>query len=209
MDRRTFVGTAIAFGATAPVTAAEKIITPPQVEGPFYPYDRPAVDDADLVQIHSGDAKALGQVVHLFGVARSWSGRPLEGLQIELWQCDSNGKYHHLADREPREKDHRFQGYGRTITDERGGFRFRTIRPVSYAAGPNLIRTPHIHIAASWKGVRRLTTQLYIAGEPLNEGDSELAKLLPAQRPALIRPWTDGSSIEPGALQAHYDLLLI
>ena len=209
MDRRTFVGSAIAFGAAAPALAAEKIITPPQVEGPFYPYDRPPVDDADLVQLRSGDASALGQVVHLFGTARSWSGRPLAGLQIELWQCDSNGKYHHPADREARKPDLRFQGYGRTMTDAKGGFRFRTIRPVSYAAGPAVVRTPHIHIAASWKGVRRLTTQFYIAGEPLNDADGELAKLLPAQRPALIRPWTDASSIEPGALQAHYDLLLI
>ncbi|HWH17341.1 MAG TPA: protocatechuate 3,4-dioxygenase [Allosphingosinicella sp.] len=209
MDRRTFVGSAIAFGATAPAFASQKIITPPQVEGPFFPYDPPAVHDNDLVQIRAGEAKALGQVVHLFGTARGWSGRPIAGLQIELWQCDANGKYHHPADQEPRQPDLRFQGYGKTITDKDGGFRFRTIRPVSYAAGPDLVRTPHIHIAASSKGVRRLTTQLYIAGEPLNDSDSELAKLLPAQRPALIRPWTDGSSIEPGALQAHYDLLLI
>ena len=208
MDRRTFVASSLAFGAAGPLQAAQKIITPPQVEGPFYPYERPAVDDSDLVQIRSGDARALGQVVHLFGVARSWSGVPMRGLQIELWQCDANGKYHHPADREARKPDLRFQGYGRTVTDDKGGFHFRTIRPVSYAA-PNTVRTPHIHIAASSKGVRRLTTQLYIAGEPLNDGDGELAKLLPAQRPALIRPWTDGSSIEPGALQAHYDLLLI
>lgn len=209
MDRRTFVGALTAFGAAAPLRAAEKIITPPQVEGPFYPYDLPLVHDTDLVQIRAGDARALGQVVHLFGTARSWSGRPIGKLLVELWQCDSNGKYHHPADREKRTPDPRFQGYGRTQTDAEGGFHFRTIRPVSYAAGPDLVRTPHIHIAASWKGVRRLTTQLYIAGEPLNENDSELAKLLPAQRPALIRPWKDGSSIEPGALQAHYDLLLI
>lgn len=209
MDRRTFVGALTAFAAAAPARAAEKIITPPQVEGPFYPYELPLIHDNDLVQLRAGDARAIGQVVHLFGTARGWSGRPIGNLLVELWQCDANGKYHHPADSEKRTRDPRFQGYGRTHTDANGSFHFRTIRPVSYAAGPDLVRTPHIHIAASWKGIRRLTTQLYVAGEPLNEKDSELAKLLPAQRPALIRPWTDGSSIEAGALQAHYDLLLI
>lgn len=209
MDRRTFVGAAAAFGIVGPARASEKIITPPQVEGPFYPYDLPLVHDTDLVQVRAGDASALGQVAHLFGTARGWSGRPIEGLLIELWQCDANGKYHHPADSEQRKPDPRFQGYGRTVTGKDGSFRFRTIQPVSYAAGPNLVRTPHIHLAASFRGVRRLTTQLYVEGEPLNDTDSELGKLLPVQRPALIRPWTDGSSIEPGALQAHYDLLLI
>ena len=209
MDRRTFVGALTALGAAGPLRAAEKIITPPQVEGPFYPYDLPLIHDADLVQVRAGDARAIGQVVHLFGTARGWSGRPIRNLLVELWQCDANGKYHHPEDREKRSPDPRCQGYGRTLTDSSGGFHFRTIRPVSYAAGPNLVRTPHIHIAASLRGVRRLTTQLYIAGEPLNDNDFELAKLLPAQRPALIRPWTDGRNIEPGALQAHYDLLLI
>src|SRR5690606_40476026 len=49
---------------------------------------------------------------------------------VEIWQCDANGVYLHPGDRGPR--DQGFQGYGRTVTDGGGSYRFRTIRPVAY-----------------------------------------------------------------------------
>lgn len=211
MDRRTFIGALGGLSMSSSlVEAAQKVITPPQVEGPYYPYDEPGVIDNDLVRLRTGDAQALGHVVHLFGTARTWNGNPIPNLRVDLWQCDANGRYHHPRDRQSRPLDARFQGYGRALTDKDGKFSFRTIKPVSYSMG-RVVRTPHIHLAAfdSRHNVRRLTTQLYIAGEALNDTDQELAKLLPLQREALIRPWTDGSNIERGALQAHYDLLLI
>ena len=32
-------------------------------------------------------------------------------------------------------------------------------------------RTPHIHFAVSGAGLERMTTQMYLAGEPMNERD--------------------------------------
>jgi protocatechuate 3,4-dioxygenase beta subunit len=209
MDRRTFVGGLTALGVYSSLQTPQKIITPSQVEGPFYPYDEPSIIDTDLVRLRAGDAQALGQVVHLFGTARTWDGNPIANLRVDLWQCDANGRYHHPLDKEARPLDPRFQGYGRARTDRNGQFQFRTIKPVSYSMGQTT-RTPHIHLAAfdSRNNVRRLTTQLYIAGEPLNDTDQELSKLLRRQREALIRPWTNGDSIELGALQARYDLVI-
>lgn len=209
MDRRTFIGAATAIGMAAPLRAAERLVTPPQTEGPFYPYERPGIDDNDLVRLRAGDAAALGQVGHVSGTVRDYDGEPIANMLIEIWQCDANGKYHHPDDDAPRTPDPRFQGYGRVLTDREGRFSFRTIRPVAYGIGGGQMRAPHIHLAASSRGVRRLTTQLYVAGEPLNDGDFELAKILPVQRPALIRPWTDGSAIEPGSQMAAYDIVLV
>jgi protocatechuate 3,4-dioxygenase beta subunit len=209
MHRRIFLGAGLALGAAAQVRAAERIVTAQQVEGPFYNYDLPKVHDTDLVRLLAGDAPAVGQVTHVFGTAQSWSGRPVKDALIEIWQCDANGRYHHPDDHEQRPLDVRFQGYGRTMTDASGGFRFRTIRPVAYAIGNGEMRTPHIHLALSTRGVRRLTTQLYVEGEALNEKDSEIAKLLPVQRSGLIRPFTDGSAIEAGAQTVRYDLILV
>ena len=45
-------------------------------------------------------------------------------------------------------------------------YRFRTIRPVPYPG-----RTPHIHAAVFQEGGRPFVTQIYVAGEPLNQRD--------------------------------------
>lgn len=189
--------------------AEDRLFTSPQTEGPYYPYDKPKVFDNDLVRINAGDAPALGQVAHVFGRTIEPDGTPIPDMLIEIWQCDANGRYHHPGDTAPRPLDVRFQGYGRTTTDRNGEFRFRTIKPVAYEIGGGRYRTPHIHLAASSRDVRRLTTQLYVEGEPRNDSDFELARAPAILRPGLIRPYTDGSAIEPGALQARYDIVLI
>lgn len=188
------------------------IVTPPQIEGPFYPYDPPAEIDADLVRLNTDDASALGQVVHLFGTVRRPDGRPYGNVTVELWQADARGKYRHPDDTAGLTRDPKFQGYGRTTTDEAGAFRFRTIRPPAYVIDParDDRRAPHFHLAVSTRGVRRLTTQLYIEGELLNETDRWLHMVAdPAQRAALIRPLEDGAAIERNALRAHYDIVMI
>jgi protocatechuate 3,4-dioxygenase beta subunit len=169
----------------------------------------PRSQDADLVRVRNGDAAALGQVTHVQGALWDDDGRPVPGALIEIWQCDANGRYLHTADAELRPRDLRFQGYGRTTTGPDGAFRFRTIKPVSYQVTGGPLRTPHIHVAVSTRGVRRLTTQLYVEGEPLNAQDIVLARTPEMFRPGLISPYTDGSTIEPGALTAGYDLVLV
>lgn len=189
-----------------PVTAA-------QVEGPFYPYnDKPTDQDADLVRVTGVDAAAQGQVAHVTGVLCDPYGAPLAGALIEIWQCDQTGRYLHRDDpNTDRPRDPGFQGYGKTLTDARGGFRFRTIKPVSYSAilgGEQIWRAPHIHATVSTGGTRRLTTQLYVAGAPENDADILLSQITPTQREGLIRPYAPGTGSESGALAAHYDLVV-
>jgi protocatechuate 3,4-dioxygenase, beta subunit len=212
MHRRGLILAGLGLAAASPLRAAEP--TPVQMEGPFYPYRKPRDQDADLVRLRSGDAPALGQVVHVLGSAYDVvEGAPLKGALIEIWQCDNNGRYVHPDDHETRPRDPRFQGYGKTLTDAQGKFRFRTIRPVSYAfqvpGGPSGHRTPHIHLAVSTRGVRRLTTQLYVEGERLNDDDIALKTIAPAQRAGIVRPLTDGATLEAGAQMLQYDLMVV
>lgn len=185
-----------------------------QTEGPFYPYDdMPTDQDADLVRITGQDAHALGQITHLTGVVRGQFGEPLGGALVEVWQCDSGGRYIHRDDPHTTvARDSGFQGYGKTLADRDGAFRFRTIKPVAYSAPTpigEIRRAPHIHVAVSTRGVRRLTTQLYVAGEPLNDQDLILAHMATAdQREGVIRPYAPGTGDEAGALAAHYDLVV-
>ena len=74
--------------------------------------------------------------------------------------------------------------------------------------GEQIWRAPHIHVAVSTRGVRRLTTQLYVAGAPQNDADILLQQVTPIEREGLIRPFTPGAGAESGALAAHYDLIV-
>lgn len=69
-------------------------------------------------------------------------------------------------------------------------------------------RTPHIHFAVSGPGFRRLTTQMYVAGEARNASDSILNAVRdPVRRAAPIMPLT-ASDAEDGALDACFDTVL-
>ena len=135
-------------------------------------------------------------VTHVFGRVLDAEGSAVPHARIEIWQCDSHGRYHYVDDRSSPPVDADFQGYGSTISGTDGAYRFRTIRPVPYPG-----RTPHIHFAISAPGRGRLITQMYVAGEPLNERDSVLAQISdPGARARVIVPLEPAPQMEAGAL---------
>jgi protocatechuate 3,4-dioxygenase, beta subunit len=184
--------------ATLPPTAR-------QTAGPFYPLSIPADSDNDLVQVAGHNGAAKGAITYVSGQVLDPDGRALRGVRVEIWQCDTNGRYHYVRDdRADAPLDDNFQGYGQTVTDEAGGYRFRTIRPVPYPG-----RTPHIHFALSGPRSGRFTTQMYIAGEPLNERDDVLMGVRdPAARARLIVPLRPAPEIEANALAGTFDIVL-
>lgn len=153
--------------------------TPAQTAGPFYPLEFPLDDDNDLTRVRGRNAVARGRIVDIEGRLLDPDGRPIPGARVEIWQCDANGRYHHPHDR-GGPLDENFQGFGHHTTDANGRYRFRTIRPVPYPG-----RTPHIHYAVLMPGRRPFTTQLYVAGDPGNEGDF-LYRRVPAERRHLV-----------------------
>jgi protocatechuate 3,4-dioxygenase beta subunit len=131
-------------------------------------------------------------------------GKPVPQGRIEIWQCDSHGRYHNVDDRSSRSLDPNFQGYGTTSSGDDGGYRFRTIRPVAYPG-----RTPHVHFAISPPGGGRLVTQMYVAGESANERDPVLNAIRDqAARARVVVPLEPASQIEAGALSGMFDIVL-
>ena len=185
--------------------AAALPLTPRQTAGPFFPLSIPADSDNDLVQIAGHKGTAKGAVTYISGRVLDRDERPLSGVRVEIWQCDANGRYHYVRDASADTPlDENFQGYGQTLTDEKGGYRFRTIRPVPYPG-----RTPHIHFAVSGPGLARFTTQMYIAGDPLNERDGVLMGVRdPAARARLIVPLRPAPELEANALAGTFDIVL-
>lgn len=193
-------------GAAVPrrAGAATLLPTPAQTAGPFYPKTLPADIDNDLVRIAGHESQAGGTVTHVLGRILDPAGRPIPQAQVEIWQCDGHGRYHHVDDRSAPPRDADFQGYGRTVSGADGGYRFRTIRPVPYPG-----RTPHIHFAIAAPGHPRLVTQMYVAGEPLNERDPVLAALRdPQARARVIIRLEPAPQIEPSALSGTFDVVL-
>jgi protocatechuate 3,4-dioxygenase beta subunit len=160
------------LGATAalplfatPALADDRPPTPRMTEGPFYPQTFPKDSDADLTRIAGRDRVANGKILDLSGRVLDRAGRPRAGSRVEIWQCDATGQYHHVGEPE-FSGDPNFQGFGAVTTDVEGRYAFRTIKPVPYPG-----RTPHIHFTVAEGGKRRLTSQMFVEGEPLNERD--------------------------------------
>jgi len=196
----------LAVAGRAGQALAELVATPPQTTGPFYPVERPLDADNDLVQVAGRPQRAAGEVVHLFGRVLDPDGRALPGAEVQIWQCDARGYYHHPGDRGDRggQADPDFQGFGSARTDPEGGYRFRTIRPVPYPG-----RTPHIHFAVLGAEFDPLVTQMYLRGEPRNERDGLFRSIRdPAQRDSVLVSLEAGPEVEDGAVAGTFDLVI-
>jgi len=205
--RRVLVGAGAALIAgpvCAGAASSPPIVTPGQTEGPFYPVSFPADMDADLVRVQGRQAQAMGRVTHVSGRVLDRRGRIVRGAMVEIWQCDARGVYNHPRAPGQGRHDAGFQGYGRTAINAAGGYTFRTIRPVAYPG-----RTPHIHFKVNVPGVGRLTTQLYVAGEPQNATDGVLNAIRDrGARESVTMRLEDAGAIEADALKGTFDIVL-
>ena len=173
--------------------------TPRDAEGPFYPSRIPAEADADLTRVAGRTAAAKGTPLELSGRVLATDGAPLAGARVELWQCDSLGRYHHV-DGDPGTRDEGFQGYGVVTTGADGRYAFRTIRPVPYGGRP-----PHLHFKIAHPRAAPLTTQLYPRGESAERG----AGFGLSGRDARARlEFAMSAGRDPGLLAAAYDFVM-
>ncbi|MEM8945859.1 MAG: protocatechuate 3,4-dioxygenase [Planctomycetota bacterium] len=192
-------------GIWTPGAFAEALTqTASQTEGPFYPDQLPLDTDNDLLRINDLLTPAVGEVTHLSGRVMNIRGEPMRNVVVEIWQVDSNGTYLHSESSRRGDYDQNFQGYGRFLTNRKGEYYFRTIKPVMYGS-----RTPHIHFAVNRGDRRLLTTQCYIKGEPKNERDFVLGRIRDQKlRDSVIVDFRPIADSKLGELSAQFDLIL-
>ncbi|MBL4720746.1 MAG: protocatechuate 3,4-dioxygenase subunit alpha [Alphaproteobacteria bacterium] len=195
------------------------IPTAGQTVGPFYNYALMRDGENDL----TGGGKASGETVVIEGRVTEGSGAPVRDVLLEIWQANSHGRYNHPADDSDRGLDENFRGFGRTLSDEDGCFRFVTIKPGAVPAegaggssvgesaaggrtgGGNVWQAPHIAISIFASGLtRRLVTRLYFPGEDANATDPALSGIPEGDRERLIAKPGDGG----GEKSIRFDIVL-
>jgi protocatechuate 3,4-dioxygenase beta subunit len=207
--RRAFLGGTLALGAAyflRPGLFAEElslIRTPRQTEGPFYPDRLPLDTDNDLLIVNDSITPAVGKVTHLTGRVLDLKGNPVNNAVVEIWQCDAKGVYLHTRDSSRKERDKNFQGFGRFLTNSKGEYYFRTIKPVPYPG-----RTPHIHFKVKKGGKELLTTQCYVKGEARNDRDFIFRSIAARSRPAVLVDFAPIKGSRIGELAAKFDIVL-
>ncbi|HVS37343.1 MAG TPA: protocatechuate 3,4-dioxygenase [Gemmataceae bacterium] len=207
-SRRRFLG-ALGLGAayfTTPGLFAEelnRIKTPAQTEGPYYPDKLPLDTDNDLLMVNDSITPAVGDVTHLSGKILDAKGDPIRNALVEIWQVDAKGIYIHSQCPNRDKHDENFQGFGRFLTSSSGEYYFRTVKPVAYPG-----RTPHIHFKVKRNGKELLTTQCYIKGEPRNDKDGVFRAIDPKARDAVLVDFTPMKDSRIGELAALFDMVL-
>lgn len=207
LPRRAFLRTSAAVGLLGLTgvrfAQAELQATPAQMQGPFYPLTLPLDRDNDLVTVAGRSGMAFGTITDVAGRVTDADGRALAGVAVEIWQVNGHGRYHHPHDDSSAPVDPNFQGYGQTVTDAQGAYRFRTVKPVAYPG-----RAPHIHFGLGVPGQAPFYTQMYLAGAPENASDFLLRALRDRRaRDSLVVALTP-SPHAGSALAGRFDIVL-
>jgi protocatechuate 3,4-dioxygenase beta subunit len=207
-ERRSFLNTMGALGIatyfTPGVFADQLTKTPTMTEGPFYPDKLPLDTDNDLLVLNDSITPAVGEITHLSGKIMDINGNPLRNAFIEIWQVDNQGAYLHTQTSNSENRDKNFQGYGRFLTNSKGEYYFRTIKPVAYPG-----RTPHIHVGVSRNGKRVFTSQILIKGVKQNERDGVFRAVQdPKLRDLVAVDFSPIKDSKIGELAANFDIVL-
>ena len=207
LSRRSFVSSSIKvapFFCVPGLIAETLTLTPRQTEGPFYPDKMPLDTDNDLIIINDSLTPAVGTVAYLSGKVTDIKGNAQRNALVEIWQVDNHGIYLHSRGGSREKLDSNFQGYGRFLTDSKGRYSFRTLKPSPYGG-----RTPHIHMAVSTEGKRVLTTQCYVKNEPRNQKDFILQRVKDTKaRDSLVVPFNPLKDSKVGEVSARFDIVL-
>jgi len=206
MTRRGLIQGSLGVAALSAAGSLLGAGTPVQTEGPFFPIRPQSDTDADMTLIEGHTEHALGEVVEISGRVLDEDGNAVADALVDIWQANTHGRYAHEADPNPAPLDENFQGWAQLKTDADGRYRVKTIKPGAYPVMDGWSRPPHIHFKVARRGFHELTTQMYFAGDPLNDVDRLLQSVPEGERGMLVVDFKPSS--EPSVAQGRFDLVL-
>lgn len=190
-------------------------ITQSTVLGPFY------VEDPQVFPLGADIAgKMRGTPAYVTGSVSSEDGTPLAGAIVDVWHSDDDGFY----DVQQLDKLEGHAGRGRFIADEKGRFRFWTIKPTCYpvptdgpvgemlnAQGRHPWRPAHLHFMIHAPGHRKLVTHVFDRADKYLDSDAvfgvkdELVRDYPEHPPGVA---PDGSKRDTPWATIEYDFVM-
>lgn len=172
------------------------LLTAAQTTGPFVAisFERTVVDDVAPPSV-SGDR------VVIRGRVLDGDGKPVDDAVIETWQANAHGKYAHPEDVREKLLEPGFKGFGRVLTDARGGFSLKTIKPGCVPGPGGALQAPHLVVTVFMRGLlKHLMTRIYFPDEPSNAEDPVLALVPAERRSTLIARRTGEGALEWNAV---------
>lgn len=135
--------------------------TPSQTVGPFF---HDALLDRDRSVLVPADHPGA---IRIEGAIYDGAGEPVLDAMVEIWQANESGRYDHPTDdREDLPLDRDFSGFGRSGTDDGGGFAFVTVKPGLVPGPEGRTQAPHIMVSVFARGLlKRLVTRVYFPDE--------------------------------------------
>ncbi len=198
-------GSGALFSTKLAAAEAALLRTPGQILGPFYPLGELS-QNSDLTRVPGRSGRAEGEVLNVMGRVLNLSGEPVRTAKVEVWQANAYGRYTHPSDPNPAPLDPNFEGAAILTTDSEGRYRFKTIKPAAYPAGPNMMRPAHIHFQVTGRQ-DRLVTQMYFEGDPYNETDPFL-KSAGRKELLITKLQTPSPEFEPDSRMVIFDIVL-
>ena len=127
-----------------------------------------------------------GERLSIEGRVLDADGKPVNDAAVEIWQANSHGKYASPEDAQEKPVEKAFRGYGRSLTDEAGAFRFRTIKPGRVPGPGGKLQAPHLVVTIFMRGLlKQLLTRVYFPDDPAN-AECPILNLVPAERRATL-----------------------
>ena len=181
-----------------------------RAEGPVFGRIPVRPEDSDLTRQHGGEP--LGERIILTGAVTDTDGRPVRNTLVEIWQANAAGRYVDPVDDHPAPLDPNFTGAGRCLTDDRGRYRFVTIKPGAYPWRNHLNawRPAHVHFSLFGPSLAsRLVTQMYFPGDPLIPLDPILSSIPdPRGREMLVSRFDLEATVPEWAVGFRWDVVL-
>lgn len=153
MERKSFLVSVLMLPfvklfAKSRIDVAKECRTQRDAEGPFYKEGAPA----------KSTIESDGEMLTITGVVINSSDctTPVANATIDIWHCDTHGKYDNDG----------YKCRGVVKTDSQGRYSFKTIFPPSYGSRPR-----HIHFKVRATGFSELTSQMYFKGDPNIQND--------------------------------------
>jgi len=143
--------------------------------GPFWRMNSPRTESGGSIVRSPTPGPAIFVDVHL----KDTKGNPIVGAECDVWHSSTEGFY---EQQDPKQADMNLRG--KFFTDDKGHFRFRSIRPAGYpipidgpvgelvrATNRHNYRPAHLHFLFFKPGFKTLISQIYVNDDPVLETD--------------------------------------